>query len=476
MKITKIKIKNLFGIKETELDGRSVEITGTNGVGKTSAIDSIKYALTNNSERDYIIRDGESEGEILIETDTGLSINRKKRTNKTDYKSIQENSKNVPCPESVVNSLFTPLQIDPVKFTQMPKQEQNRIILDLIDFDWDLEWIREKFGEIPQGVNYEQNILQVLNDIQAENGVYFQRRQDINREIRNKTAFIEDIAKDIPQGFDADKWKAYDLSAAYQTITEGQELNSRIERAKIFKDSYDNKIRGFEAEKEIALANVEKYIANQKESLTSEIERKKAEIQAAEEKIARLAQLKKDKEAVIESEHKAKTANLDSNIKTAEEYISRDPVDLTAIKEEVKTAEEMKKHLNEYDRMKSMQEDVEKLKQDSENLTSKIELARSLPGEILQTATIPVSGLTVKNGIPLINGLPISNLSEGEQLRLCVDVALSKPNSLQIILIDGAEKLSEKNRNALYEKCKEKGLQFIATRTTDDDSMEVHYL
>lgn len=476
MKITKIKIKNLFGIKETELDGRSVEITGTNGVGKTSAIDSIKYALTNNSERDYIIRDGESEGEILIETDTGLSINRKKRTNKTDYKSIQENSKNVPCPESVVNSLFTPLQIDPVKFTQMPKQEQNRIILDLIDFDWDLEWIREKFGEIPQGVNYEQNILQVLNDIQAENGVYFQRRQDINREIRNKTAFIGDIAKDIPQGFDADKWKAYDLSAAYQTITEGQELNSRIERAKIFKDSYDNKIRGFEAEKEIALANVEKYIANQKESLTSEIERKKAEIQAAEEKIVRLAQLKKDKEAVIESEHKAKTANLDSNIKTAEEYISRDPVDLTAIKEEVKTAEEMKKHLNEYDRMKSMQEDVEKLKQDSENLTSKIELARSLPGEILQTATIPVSGLTVKNGIPLINGLPISNLSEGEQLRLCVDVALSKPNSLQIILIDGAEKLSEKNRNALYEKCKEKGLQFIATRTTDDDSMEVHYL
>ena len=476
MKITKIKIKNLFGIKETELDGRSIEITGTNGVGKTSAIDSIKYALTNNSERDYIIRDGESEGEILIETDTGLSINRKKRTNKTDYKSIQESGKNVPCPESVVNSLFTPLQIDPVKFTQMPKQEQNRIILDLIDFDWDLEWIREKFGEIPQGVNYEQNILQVLNDIQAENGVYFQRRQDINREIRNKTAFIEDIAKDIPQGFDADKWEAYDLSAAYQKITEGQELNSRIERAKIFKDSYENKIRGFEAEKEIALANVEKYIANQKESLTAEIERKKAEIQVAEEKIARLAQLKKDKEAVIESEHKAKTANLDSNIKTAEEYISRDPVDLTAIKEEVKTAEEMKKHLNEYDRMKSMQEDVEKLKQNSENLTSKIELARSLPGEILQTATIPVSGLTVKNGIPLINGLPISNLSEGEQLRLCVDVALSKPNSLQIILIDGAEKLSEKNRNALYEKCKEKGLQFIATRTTDDDCMEVHYL
>ncbi len=87
----------------------------------------------------------------------------------------------------------------------MSKNEQNRAILDLIEFDWDLNWIREQFGEIPQGVNYEQNILQVLNDIQADNGVYFQSRQDINREIRNKKAFIDDIAKDIPSGYEGGK-------------------------------------------------------------------------------------------------------------------------------------------------------------------------------------------------------------------------------------------------------------------------------
>ena len=62
MKTTKIRIKNLFGISETELDGKSIEITGTNGTGKTSVIDAIKYALTNGSDRDYIIKQGESEG------------------------------------------------------------------------------------------------------------------------------------------------------------------------------------------------------------------------------------------------------------------------------------------------------------------------------------------------------------------------------------------------------------------------------
>lgn len=476
MKTTKIHIKNLFGISETELDGRSIEVTGSNGVGKTSIIDSIKYALTNDSSRDYVIKNGESEGEIFIETDTGLTIDRKKRVNQADYKNIRQDGKPVQSPEAFVRELFTPLQIDPVKFTQMSRQEQNRIILDLIEFNWDLNWIKEKFGEIPQGVDYQQNILQVLNDIQSEKGVYFQARQDINREIRNKTAFISDIAKDIPQGFQAEKWEAYDLSEAYTKITKAQEYNSRIERAKLFKDSYDNKVRGFQAEMEIAVSNLKSAIAAEREQLTSEIERKKAEIKAAEDKLNSLSDKIADKTKIFESEYREKVAKLDSDIKVADEYTGKQLVNISAMQVEVKTAEEMKKHLNEYKRMKSMQNELETLEEHSKALTSKIELARELPGEILKTATIPVKGLTVKDGIPLINGLPVSNLSEGEQLQLCVDVALSKPNSLQIILIDGAEKLSEKNRLALYEKCKEKGLQFIATRTTDSDDLEVTYL
>ena len=133
----------------------------------------------------------------------------------------------------------------------------------------------------------------------------------------------------------------------------------------------------------------------------------------------------------------------------------------------------MMKHLNEYFRMTSMQSEIAELKEVSEAYTEKIELARELPGEILETATLPVEGLTVKDGIPLINGLPISNRSDGELLELCVDVAIHNPSGLQIILIDGAEKLDDISRQKLYEKCKDKGLQFIATRTTNDSELLV---
>ena len=476
MRATKIKIKNLFGIKETELDGRSIEITGTNGTGKTSVIDSIRYALTNQSDREFVIRNGESEGEIIIETDSGLHIDRKKRTEQSDYKSIKENGKEVSAPETVLRQLFTPMQLDPVAFTQMDKKEQNRIILDLIDFSWDLNWIKEQFGEIPEGVNYEQNILQVLNDIQSENGEYFKNRQDINRDIRNKSAFISDIAQSLPDGYMSEVWESYDLGENYKKLQEIQARNNKIERSRAYRDSYDNKIRGIQADREIKITSCEKAIASERENLKADIERLKAEIIACEDKLSTLDDRLGDKIKVIDAEFEKAKAELDSNVKVADQYADLEITDCSELQSEIDEAEDMKQYLNEYHRMERMQEEVRELKKQSDELTRKIELARTLPGEILQTATIPIDGFWVENGIPLINGLPVSNLSEGEQLELCVDVALSKPNTLQIILIDGAEKLSDSNRERLYQKCKEKGLQFIATRTTNDNEIGVTYL
>lgn len=476
MKTTRIKIKNLFGIKEFELDNKCVEITGTNGAGKTSVIDAIKYGLTNKSDREYIIKKGETEGEIIIETDTGLSISRKKRAEQTDYKSVKENGKEVGSPETILRQIFTPLQLNPVEFTLMSKQDQNRTILDLIEFDWDLNWIREKFGEIPSGINYEQNILQVLNDIQSENGDYFKERQNINRDLRNKKAFISDIAKDIPIDYQAEYWERFDIGEKYRELESIRAENNKIERAKAFKDNYDNKMRGLQAEKEIQISELEREMSKTRENLSIEIENLKAQIKAKKTEKDGLYSKFEDKKAVIESQYNEKVAKLDSDIQIADKYINLEIVDCSELEDEIDEAEKMRQHLNEYRRMKQMQSEAEELNKKSDELTQKIELARTLPGEILNTATIPIAGFTVEDGIPLINGLPISNLSEGEQLSLCVDVALAKPNTMQIILIDGAEKLSDENRDKLYQKCKEKGLQFIATRTTNDSEMEVTYL
>lgn len=473
MKTTKIKIKNLFGISEVNLDGKSVEITGPKGAGKTSVLDSIRYALTNRSNRDFIIRSGEEEGEIIIETDTGLSIDRKARMSKSDQVAVKDGKMLQTRPAEFLNTIFTPLQLNPVEFTQMSRQEKNRVILSLIEFDWDLAWLTEKFGELPAGINYQQHILQILNDIQADNSPYYTSRQNINREIRNKTAMIEDISKDIPETYDADHWKAYDLGAKYAELETKRKNNALVEKARMFASSYNDKLRGIKADFEISKAAAEKAVANERDAITSTIERLKAQLKAEEDKLLTLDDKLIDKIKVIAADYETAKAKLDKDNSVALEWSDKDLVDVTELAEEVANAEKMKLHLNEYARMRSMQTEVDKLVEDSAEFTRKIEIARDLPGEILKSAVIPVKGLTVENGIPLINGLPISNLSDGELLELCVDVSVQKPGNLQIILIDGAERLDAKSREDLYARCKAKGLQLIATRVTDSDEMEV---
>lgn len=473
MKVSKIIIKNLFGITEQELDSRSVELIGENGTGKTSVIDAIKYALTNKSDRDYIVRNGETEGEIIIETDTGLSINRKSRTTQTDYKSVKQNGNIVPSPEAFLRDIITPLQLQPMEFMRMGKKEQNATILNMIDFPWNMETIREWFGEIPADVNYEQNILAVLNDIQAENGTYFRSRQDVNRDIKSKKSVVNDIKVALPQDYDGNQWENVNVGELYTQIEKIRKSNEQIEKAKRLKDGYENKLRAIEADRDIALSALNSEMAAKERNIETQLATLKEQINSLEKEKAGLSSVRADRENVIQSEYRENVAKHESTVAAYSEYADMEPRPVDALLKKAEETEKMKSHINEWRRMLSLQKDIEELTKKSTSYTEKIEKARNLPGEILEKATIPIEGLSVKDGIPLINGLPVSNLSEGEKLDLCIDVAIQNPAGLQIILIDGVEKLSTEMRERLYSKCKEKGLQFISTRTTDSKELTV---
>lgn len=475
MKISNLRIENLYGIEHIDLDGKSIELTGSNGAGKSSVLDAIRLALTNNSRRKYIVKNGETEGRVLVKLDDGTTIDRKKRTDKSDYKSIKdENGNEISSPEAFLKDIFTPLQLEPVEFLSMNEKEQNRILLNLIEFNKDKqEFIKEHFGEAPSWVDYNNSILEILNHLQSKEGLYYQTREDVNRQIRSGLAIINDIVKDIPEGYDESKWRSYTLSDKYEQLNKDKEYNNKIDRSITYQENYQNTVDGLKAKLASALAMINNNKADRKRALNAKIADLRNEITLLEKDLKNV-----DNEFLIDenkavAEYDQEIAKLSENIKIANEWGSKEKINTEILENELRIAEEMKGHLNEYDRMKDMQEKVEELQSTSEALTNKIELARTLPGEILKEANIPVKNLTVENGIPLVNGLTISNLSEGEKLMLCVDVTLSNPNSLKLILIDGVERLSEINRNELYKICKEKGLQCIATRTTDNAELNI---
>ena len=476
LKITKLRIKNLFGIKEYESDGSDVELTGTNGANKTAVLDAIRFGFTNKSDREYLIRKGQTEGEILIELSNGLRILRKPRIDKADYRSIRVGEDKTERSEGFLREIFTELQLNPIDFLFMTEPEQNRIILDMIDFKWDLNWIKEQFGEIVPDVNYEQNILNVLHEIQADEGYYFLTRQDLNREVRNNLAFIEDIGATLPSGYNAAHWEEISLGDLYKKIADIKAKNAIIEKAKAALKDRDAKIKQFKTDFELAK---EKLISTEKAAISgveAEIADLKNKILAAQEMIKNIQREATKSHELNEADYKANVASFEGEVKTHEAAAKLEPKPFKELQEEAENAEKMKAFVNEYNRMVDYQKEIVKLNKKADKLTEKIEHARALPGVILETSKIPVKGLSIVDGIPLIKGLPISNLCEGDKLELCVEVAMKGVDTLKLLLIDGMERLATENRDSLYKMLKRRGVQFVATRTTDDEDLTVIHL
>ncbi len=473
MNITKITIDSVYGIQHCELDGKPVELIGAKGTGKTSVIDAIRLALTNKSPRQYIIKDGESESQIFIQTDTGIDIERKKRLDSSDVTKVKEFGKAVNSPQGFLDDIFTPLQLNPVEFATWDIKTQNRMILDLVHFDWDMDWIRKQFGEIPPNIDYGQHILSVLHEIQKKYGYYYTLRHDANKEELYKRQSAEDIASTIPMNYDVEFWSNYDLAAQYQKLNKMKSDNSKIERAKDFIINYNNKVRGLEADRDIKISAEEMAIQTERISLEKTIERLQGEIATATEKLNALQERLNHKKETAENEFLIEKNKLASSLEVAEEYSGKEIVSVQELENELVEVAKMKEYISEFQLMKRMIEECEELKALSKMYDEKIEKARMLPGEILQNCDLPVDGLSIVNGIPLIHGLPIDNLSDGEKIDFCVDVALSQETKLKMILLNGVESLDEKSRTKIYDKCKAKGVQVIAARTTNDSELTI---
>lgn len=473
MRPSKIQIKSLFGIQELSLGDKDYEILGTNGTAKTSILEAIRYAIKNKTDKDVILRKGADEGEVLIEMDTGLTIRNRERTGKATLRTLKDGKTPILQIEGFLRELFSPMQLNPIEFVGMPKEEQNRIILDLIDYKWDMEKIKKWFGEVPQEIDYSQNILKVLADIQSDSGRYFRTRQELQRESRNKTAFVEEIAKSLPDNYKAEDWRNASLSESYRDIERIRHDNGEIEKAQSLIDSQENKMRGFDSERQIAVSALDAEISGDRNRYEKDIVSLETQIGALKEKLSGLGEKEAHRKKEINLEYKASIAEFEASIKENKKIAARTLKDPSELKEKAEHTEKMKGLLGEYDRMTVYVKEVDKLIADAAILTVKIEKARTLPAEILAQSKLPLENLSIENGLPLINGLPISNLSDGEKLDLCVDIASMQKNAIDLLLVDGAEKLSPDNRKRLYAKCKKRKIRFIATCTTNDKELIV---
>lgn len=461
MKIKRLEIKNFIGVKELNWSPKAGVnvLKGRKAEGKTSILEAIEKAFTNFSRRSEVVRHGEDEATLYVETDEGLEIDRRIRTEKSDYMKLRQEGKAINSTESELRKLISGDIFRPLDFVNMSIKEQTGIILNMIEINWSVDDIISWFGVEPDGINYDKHILQVLKDIEVK---YYKEREEINRQITTLKVQCESIKKELPGNYDGEEWRAKNIQEYYKKVTEAQQINSYINQAKALREGLEGKIAAINSEADNQKSKVElKYreeeqdlkdiidLANKKMSEASnfidsakqrkeneklklddamlkeiesikekygamyqqisseidyEVEEKKAIIEAQknrvsvnESKIASLPDKKAIEIKAVDNQSAEKIETEKARCGNAAKYIEEhQEIDIEPLQKEADKVAEMQSYLREWDRLQDIINGSLREKQEySDSLTQKIKVAREKPSDLLKTHTLPIEGISV---------------------------------------------------------------------------------
>jgi len=144
MKIIQLKSENFKRLKAIEITPRSntVIVSGKNGQGKTSILDSIFVALAG-KQTDLVkpIRDGEAKADIMLETEKYF-IHRIFKQGSTKLEVTSKDGEIVSRPQDFLDSIIGKLSFDPLEFQNLKEKVQRDMLLKLANID--LEKLNKK--------------------------------------------------------------------------------------------------------------------------------------------------------------------------------------------------------------------------------------------------------------------------------------------------------------------------------------------
>jgi DNA repair exonuclease SbcCD ATPase subunit len=136
-----------------------------------------------------------------------------------------------------------------------------------------------------------------------------------------------------------------------------------------------------------------------------------------------------------------------------------EPVDISKISEQIRTAERHNAAIDEALRNTKLKEEVAELKKSSDTLTEKIKQRETSKCDAIKSANIPVSGISFGDNQILLNGLPFNQASDAEQLRASMEVAMALNPKLKIIRVRDGSLLDSDSMKIVEKVAKEKDFQ-----------------
>jgi hypothetical protein len=437
MRIIQLTAENVKKLRVVDITPKTdvVQITGKNGQGKTSVLDSIWWALGGKDGIQSVpLRKGAEKGHIRL--DLGKFVVERKFSSSGATALTVKNADGAMygSPQTMLDDLIGSLSFDPLAFARMEPRDQ--------------------FDELRRISKLEID----LDALDRSNATDYTARTDVNRDAKAKRAQAEGIH--IPADLPA---QPIDESGILNKIQEAAEHNTGIETSK--------------ARRELAARDITDK-RNEAERLASKaVAHREAEKRRVEDLRKQIADIERNAEThareldVHSNATKESADALEKKLAAAAPL--PEPISVTELRASLDAAKVTNRNVQYRDQKKVLAVEAERLETKAKELTNQIQAREKAKVDAIGSAKMPVEGLGFGDGIITYGGLPFEQASDAEKLRVSAAIAMAGNPKLHVIRIRDGSLLDEDGMKLLAELAAEKDFQVWIERVDSTGSIGV---
>lgn len=405
--------KRLSAVTIRPGDDNMVLIGGANAQGKTSLLDSLECALGGGKTLPVEpVRRGARKGRIVV--DLGDIVVERTFSPKGTALEIR-NAEGVPLksPQSLLDKLCAKVAFDPLGFAREEPKKQDEILKQVL------------------GVDFSQ--------LDAKREALFAKRRDIRRDAKQLEARLDALVQH--SGVPAEEVSVAALTMQLEGMRdqadENRKVRQQLEGAKRELDSLDARMA----------ANAER------------ISQLREELEAAE-----------DLQEGLKANRELRSHEY-GECKVAVEALVEP--DTAAIREQIAQAGETNRKVRENAERARLDAELKEWLAEVDELSSNIEAIDDTKAEMLASAKFPVPGLGFDETGPTLNGIPLSQCSQAERLRVSVAIGAALNPRVKVMLVRDGSLLDDKSLALLAQLAHETDSQLWVERVGDRDQSAV---
>jgi hypothetical protein len=433
MHIIDMRIENIKRVKFAHIKpkGNSIIVAGRNGQGKSSVLDAISWALTGTSTVPrYPIRKGQRTGSIKINigdfvvTRYFTAVDEEKSEKGNTYLSklviTGKRGEAFPSPQVLLDKLLGSISYDPMAFMRMKDDDQLEELRGLVKFDIDID---------------------ALDALQKTD---YDLRRDAGRAVdslKSRLAAMPVPDPNLPA-------EAIDVAAITEKLRNAAQHNSGVAARRVEQESL--------LRRQVAALESAAKIDEQIREMISQAEGMDG------------------KSRIFSVGAKANKNGLwQQLLKQAEAIVVGDEIDTAEVAAELTRANETNAAIHRAANYRELEKDLDAEDENWAAIDKRMK-ERDIEREAaIARAKMPIEKLSIKNGEVVYDGLPLSQASNAEQIRVSMAIGMAANPKLRVLRISDGSLLDDDSLQLVGEAAKEHNFQVWIERVETDGKVSV---